>query len=223
MFFNATNVQLFNFRCSLKQKILLVCKQYTYYSHALINRKIHNMNLLTNWIIVGGTGRNTGKTTLVEKIIKKFCQQVPVTAVKIANIKPGSEHLHGHDVTSFQQKILIKKETRSDGSKDSMRFLKAGAQTSWFIQTEDTYLSETYPEIQTILKDARWVVCESNSLLKFVRPALFIVVKGKNNISDRKEASGLLQMADVVVEALQWEQFDALVERLAIKKGNLYS
>ncbi len=177
------------------------------------------MNFLTNWIIVGGTGRNTGKTTLAEKLIEKFGSQVPVTAVKIANIKPGSERFHEHDVKSFRDKILIKKETRSNGSKDSMRFLRAGAFESWFIQTEDAFLPETFPEIQTILKEAQWIVCESNNLRNFVKPGLFIMVKGENDTSGKKDVSGLLQLSDVVVEALQWEQFDALVEQIEIKDG----
>ena len=177
------------------------------------------MNFLTNWIIIGGTDRNTGKTTLAEKLIEKFGSQIPVTAVKIANIKPGNERFHGHDVQSFRDKILIKKETRRGGKKDSMRFLKAGAFESWFIQTEDVFLPETFPEIQAVLKEAQWVVCESNSLRNFVKPGLFIMVKGENDTSGKKDIPGLLQRADVVIDASQWKQFDALVERIEIKDG----
>ncbi|GMT45115.1 MAG: hypothetical protein IEMM0006_0947 [bacterium] len=177
------------------------------------------MDFLTNWIIIGGTGRNTGKTTLAEKLIEKFGSQVPVTAVKISNIKPENSSFHGHDVNSFRNKILIKKETRSDGKKDSMRFLRAGAFESWFIQTEDAFLPETFPEIQTVLKKAQWIVCESNSLRNFVKPGLFIMVKGENGTFGKKDVPGLLQRADVVVEALQWKPFDALVKRIEIKDG----
>ncbi len=177
------------------------------------------MNFLTNWIIIGGTDRNTGKTTLAEKLIEKFSRKVPVTAVKIANIKPGNESFHGHDVKSFRDKILIKKETRHDGNKDSMRFLKAGAFESWFIQTEDAFLPDTFSQILNSLKNASWIVCESNSLRKFVKPGLFIMVKGENITSGKKDVPGLLQLADVVVDALQRKQFDALVERIEIKDG----
>ena len=100
-----------------------------------------------------------------------------------------------------------------------MRFLKAGAQTSWFIQTEDVFLPETFPEIKAVLKESQWVVCESNSLRNIVKPGLFIMVEGENNISAKKEVHGLLPLADVVVEALQWEQLDTLVEQIAMKDG----
>ncbi len=177
------------------------------------------MVFFSNWIIVGGTGRNIGKTTLVGKLVGKFGSLVPLTAVKISNIKPENRSFHGHDVERFSEKILLQKELRTDGNKDSMRFLKAGAQTSWFIQTEDAFLPETFPEIQAVLKEAQWVICESNSLRSVVRPGLFIMVKGENDTSGKKDVPKLLQLADVVVEALQWGQFDALVEQIEIKDG----
>ncbi len=177
------------------------------------------MIFLSDWIIVGGTGRNIGKTTLVEKLVGKFGLQASVTALKISNIKPENSRFHGHDVELFSEKILLQKEWRTDGNKDSMRFLKAGAQTSWFIQTEDVFLPETFPKIQAVLEESPWVVCESNSLRNFVKPGLFIMVKGKNDTFGKKNVRGLLQLADVVVKALQWKQFDAIVERIEIKEG----
>ncbi len=176
------------------------------------------MIVFENMIIVGGTGRNTGKTTLAEKLIKKFGEEFQLTAVKMANIKPGNERFHGHNVVAFTDKIRIEKETRKNGNKDSMRFLKAGAVESWFVQTEDVFLSETFGEIEKILYSSQWIICESNSLRKFISPALFIMVKGDGNLV-KKDVSGLLQMADLVVDALDWEQFDALVEKIGIRKG----
>ena len=44
------------------------------------------------------------------------------------------------------------------------------------------------------------------------------MVKGDGNLV-KKDVSGLLQMADLVIDALDWEQFDALVEKIGIRKG----
>lgn len=170
-------------------------------------------------IVVGGTGRNTGKTTLSEKLIGKFTEKLPVTAVKMANIKPGNENFHGHDVTVFTDKIRIEKETQKSGGKDSMRFLKAGAAESWFIQTEDAFLPETFQRIYDVLKQAKWIVCESNSLRNFILPALFIMVEGKMDQPDRKEIPELIKMADVVVNALDTMQFNALVRAVETEDG----
>lgn len=177
------------------------------------------MIFLSNWVVVGGTGRNIGKTTLMENLLEKFGSQIPLTAVKISNIKPGNSSFHGHNVERFSEKILLQKELRTDGNKDSMRFLKAGAQASWFIQTEDAFLPDTFPQILKSLKNASWIVCESNSLRKFVRPGLFIMVKGENITSGKKDVPGLLQLADVVVEALNRKQFAMLVDRIEIREG----
>ncbi len=177
------------------------------------------MRKFNNCLIIGGTGRNIGKTTLTEKIIKRFGKEVPVTAVKIANIKPAEQTFHGHPVPSFQDKIRIIRETRTNGNKDSMRFLKAGATVSWYIQTEDAFLPETFPEIEKILNEASWVVCESNNLRRFIRPALFIMVKGEEDTASKKNTPALLQQADVVLKALHEKDFDALVNQIKIVNG----
>jgi molybdopterin-guanine dinucleotide biosynthesis protein len=173
-----------------------------------------------NMIIIGGTGRNTGKTTLAEKLIEKFGKQVPVTAVKMANIKPGSEHFHGHKTTSFHQKIRIEQESALNGNKDSMRFLKAGAEISWYIQTKDEFLEETFPEIEKRLSSADWIICESNSLIHYVQPGIFIMVKGEET-AWTKNVSGLLEKADVIVHALDEAEFQDIIRRTEIS-GNRF-
>ncbi len=215
-FYNATNVQLFNFRYPVEEKILLICKQIRIALNVLLSKWLHKMRKYDNLIIIGGTGRNIGKTTLAEKLIARFSGEVPVTALKIANIKPGDETFHGHDIRTFQDKIRIEKETRTDGHKDSMRFLKAGAAASWYIQTEDAYLPETFPEIEKILRKSPWIICESNSLRNFVRPAVFVMIRGKETFSAKKGVDDLLRQADAVEEAFQEKAFEALINRIKI-------
>ncbi len=175
-----------------------------------------------NWIIIGGTGRNVGKTTLAEKLIKKFSQTIAVTAVKISNIRPENENFHGHDVHLFNSKIRMEKETRINGNKDTMRFLTAGAQTSWFIQTKDEFLDETFPEMEKILGSASWIICESNSLIDYVRPGIFIMVKGDETTTAPKEVSGLLQKADVVINALNEIEFNRITKQIEKDKSGFF-
>ncbi len=174
------------------------------------------MKVYRNWIIIGGTGRNIGKTTLVGKLIRKFSAEVPVTALKMSNIREDDNAFHGHDVSGFESKIRLEEETRMDGNKDSMRFLKAGAKKSWFIQTRDEYLTETFPEIEKILRSATCGICESNSLHAFFRPGLFIMVKGEQI---PPKTSILLQKADEVVTALDDRAFDNLIDRIVFENG----
>ncbi len=174
------------------------------------------MKKYSNWIIIGGTGRNIGKTTLAEKLIRKFSAQVPVTAVKMSNIRRENMDFHGHDVSRFKERIRIEQETRTDGNKDSMRFLKAGAEKAWFIQTKDELLKETFGDIEKIIQSAKGGICESNTLQNFFRPGIFIVIHGN---SVQTKADGLLEAADVVVDALNEKALDHLVRRIRLKNG----
>lgn len=52
------------------------------------------MKRLTNLLVIGGTGRNIGKTTLVEILIDKFKNETGLIALKTSMLLPGDEYLH---------------------------------------------------------------------------------------------------------------------------------
>jgi 2-hydroxy-3-keto-5-methylthiopentenyl-1-phosphate phosphatase len=171
------------------------------------------MLYLPNWIFIGGTGRNIGKTTLAEMLVKKLSAAAPVTALKIARINPKEMPFHGHAVVSHGPKIIVREEQQRNGNKDSMRFLQAGATRSWYVQTEDQYFQEGFTKIRPLLENAVYGVCESNALRRYVRPALFIMVAGDSDGQHKKNISDLLLRADITLKALHRESFEMLVKK----------
>ena len=179
------------------------------------------MILLENMIIVGGTGRNIGKTTLAETLIKKLNRFGPVVGIKISNIKPEGLEFHGdHDVQSHEN-FSIWEETSTNGNKDSMRFLKAGAQKSFFIQTSDEYLPDAFQEMQKHLDGNEIVVCESNSLINIMKPAVFLMVKGESNDASKVYVEKFLEMADYVLNAMELAQFERIAGSLVLENGQI--
>jgi len=178
------------------------------------------MILYDKMIIIGGTGRNIGKTHLAEMVIEKLFHEREVTAVKISNVNPGNKDLHGTHAFVVEDNFLIYEENDRWGNKDSMRFLKAGAKRSFFIITDDEYLSVAFKHLKDKIKPGGVVVCESNSLRHWIRPDLFIMVddgkqKGKKNLSQ------CFVWADVVVPAFNQKAFDDLVSKIKIHKGKI--
>ncbi|NJO68933.1 MAG: molybdopterin-guanine dinucleotide biosynthesis protein B [Bacteroidetes bacterium] len=100
------------------------------------------MLYLPNLLLISGTGRNSGKTSLACAIIQKFAAFRPIIAIKIA------PHFHEQDqIENYTYKTaeyFITEETRKDTGKDSSRMLAAGAAKSYYITTHDDHLLNAF-------------------------------------------------------------------------------
>ncbi|MBE0651618.1 MAG: hypothetical protein IH595_12370 [Bacteroidales bacterium] len=179
------------------------------------------MNVFKLWVIVGGTGRNIGKTTFSEILIKKLSRYSPVTGIKISNIKPEGLEFHGtHDHKSGEA-FFIYEETRTDGNKDSIRFLKSGATKSYFVQTNDDFLPEAFQKLQDYMNGDEIVVCESNSLINIMKPAVFLMIKGESNKASKTYVEKSLKQADYVLDAMDLNQFEKVAEAIILRDREL--
>jgi hypothetical protein len=145
-------------------------------------------------LVIGGTGRNSGKTTLSCKIIKQF-KDIGLTAIKI------SPHFHDPDsnlepvVTNCEYNIF--KETSFDGHKDSSLMLSSGAFESYYIQTHDYTSGAALECILRKIKPLSPVVCESPAIRRFIKPGVFIL-SDNSEIGNKKDPGILLGQANMV-------------------------
>jgi tRNA(Leu) C34 or U34 (ribose-2'-O)-methylase TrmL len=179
------------------------------------------MTFLKLWVLVGGTGRNIGKTTLMEMLIANLSRFGSVTGIKISNIKPEGLEFHGKHETKSDAGFFIWEETRTDGNKDSMRFLKAGARKSFFIRTNDNFLPAAFQEMQSHLNGNEIVVCESNSLINIMKPAVFLMIKGESNRAFKAYVEASLQRADYILNALDLSQFNRVADACILQNGQV--
>lgn len=175
------------------------------------------MEFLKLWVLVGGSGRNIGKTTLAEMLINHLSNFGPVAGIKISNIKPDGMKFHGTHEVKSDENFIIWEETITSGSKDSMRFLKAGAKKAFFIQTSDDFIQEAFQQMVQQLEGNEIVVCESNSLRNVMKPAVFFMIKGDNNTASKGYVEKFLEVADCVVNPLDLKQFETLSRSLVLK------
>jgi len=151
-------------------------------------------------IVVGGHTRNIGKTTVMENLISNF-KDLNWTAVKITQ--------HGHGICTVAGKpcdcavecgdeYTITEEAEPSTT-DSGRFLAAGAAHSYWLRTPTGKLAPAIPELRRILAANQNVILESNSVLEFVDPDLYVVVIDPT-ISDVKNSTRrFAHRADVFV------------------------
>ena len=186
-----------------------------YYCLQALNSLFFKMEkiLLPQLLLIAGTGRNTGKTTLACKIIQKFSTDKTIIALKITphfhrNIQSGKIIINEND-------IYIAAETDSTTGKDSSLMLKAGAQQSYFVMATDEYLGEVIQNIIRLIPSDALLVCESGGLRDWVVPGVFLMMNRKDNEILKPGTEKLKMLADRLI-TFDGENIDFEIDTLEI-------
>jgi hypothetical protein len=151
-------------------------------------------------IVIGGHSRNLGKTSLVAGLIAAL-PEYQWTAVKITQFGHGVCSVNGEscDCATDEHTQAISEEKSRAGDSDTSRFLVAGAAHSLWVRTKQGWLAEAMPDVRSRLSGAKNVIIESNSVMKFMRPDLYIPVLDYNTADFKDSAREFLDRADAVV------------------------
>lgn len=151
-------------------------------------------------VVIGGHTRNVGKTSMVAGLIAAL-PEFEWAAFKITQYGHGVCSLNGEacDCATDDHSWAITEEKDRSGESDTSRFVVAGAARVWWVRTEQGRLAEAIPAIRERMSGARNVILESNSVLKFVRPDLYITVLDPATEDFKKSAQEFLDRADAVV------------------------
>ncbi len=130
-----------------------------------------------NMIMVCGSGKNVGKTTLSCLLINYFHQKgKEVYAVKT------STHLHSldedEDIVQCGEGFDVVKEKRRN-TKDSSLFLQSGAKESWFVQAQKPLINGVFNDVLKLFPEDALIICESGGMREYITPGLFLFVTGE--------------------------------------------
>ena len=151
-------------------------------------------------IVIGGHSRSVGKTSVVAGLISAL-PEFDWTAVKITQYGHGICSANGEacDCATGDHSWAISEERDRSGESDTSRFLVAGAVQSLWVRTEQGRLAEAMPTLRRRLESARNVIIESNSVLKFLRPDLYLTVLDPSTADFKNSAREFLDRADAVI------------------------
>ena len=163
---------------------------------------------LRRLIVVGGHTRSIGKTQLVCDVIGAF-PEANWVAGKITQYGHGVCAQNGEncDCAPDEHICAIDWETRANTGTDSSRFLAAGAKRAFWLRTKQGYLAEGMPMLREALaktlrdkgEEPAAVIVESNSLMQFVKPSLYLAVVDPTREDFKDSARAALDRADVLV------------------------
>ncbi len=152
-------------------------------------------------IAVGGHSRNIGKTSVACGIIAAT-EELRWQAIKITQ---HGNHACTTDGAQCEcdpgdplHPYALDEQTAADRT-DSGRYLSAGAARSWWLRTAQGELGHAIGALKDLLAQAEYTVVESNSLLQFLKPDLYLVVLDFG-VTDMKDSSRLyMDRADAFV------------------------
>jgi hypothetical protein len=151
-------------------------------------------------VVIGGHSRSVGKTSVVAGLIAAL-PEFEWTAVKITQYGHGICSANGElcDCATSEHSWAISEERDRSGESDTSRFLVAGAARVLWARTEQGRLAEAMPLLRQRLEGARNVIVESNSVLKFLRPDLYLTVLDPATADFKNSAREFLDRADGVI------------------------
>jgi molybdopterin-guanine dinucleotide biosynthesis protein len=163
-------------------------------------------------IVIGGHSRNIGKTSVVASLIARL-PQYHWTAFKItqyghgfctANGEPCDCQTDDHTLAVSEERSRTNKTqtaggTETVGGTDTARFLAAGAARSVWVRTRQGMLAEVMPRIRKELASAENAILESNSILQFLKPDLYLSVLDAGTADFKDSARLFLDRADAVL------------------------
>jgi hypothetical protein len=151
-------------------------------------------------LVIGGHSRSVGKTSVVAGLIAAL-PEFRWTALKITQYGHGICSADGQacDCATSDHSWAISEEKNSQGDSDTSRFLAAGAARVWWVRTEQGRLAEAMPALREKLAGAENVICESNSVLKFLRPDLYLTVLDPATPDFKSSAREFLDRATAVI------------------------
>jgi hypothetical protein len=151
-------------------------------------------------IVIGGHSRSVGKTSVVAGVISAL-PEFRWTALKITQYGHGICSANGQacDCATGDHSWAISEQKDCTGDSDTARFLKAGAERVWWVRTEQGKLAEAMPALRQRLQNSSHVIIESNSILKFLRPDLYITVLDPATADFKISAREFLDRADAAI------------------------
>lgn len=151
-------------------------------------------------IVIGGHSRSVGKTSVVAGLIAAL-PEFHWTAVKITQYGHGICSADGQacDCATGDHSWAVTQEKNAGGDSDTSRYLAAGAVHAWWVRTEQGRLAEAMPRVRELLASSENVILESNSVLKFLRPDLYLTVLDPTTADFKKSAQEFLDRASAVI------------------------
>jgi hypothetical protein len=183
-----------------------------------------NLLYIPQMLLIGSTGRNSGKTTLGTAFIKRWKPEYPIIGLKVTTIhERNGQCPRGGDgcgvCSSIKGEYEVLEEKNQNSNKDTSLLLAAGAERVYWIKSQNTHISMAINQfMKSIPKDAL-ILCESNSLRNVIKPGSFIMLNNTANSSIKKTAAEVMKDADAIINVDLRTDINRILQSIEVEKS----
>jgi molybdopterin-guanine dinucleotide biosynthesis protein A len=183
----------------------------------------HARPRLPGWLLIGSTGRNSGKTEFACAVIRGVRGAHRIVGVKITAVVEGESSCPRGGAgcgacASLKGDFDIQEETGENRGKDTFRMLESGAHRVYWVRCRSHRMQAAIAALRTRLERGTLVVAESNSLAHALEPDLFLMVTNGCSSSAKPTATGVMPLAQRLV-LLTDGAFDPSPRHLVVVDG----
>jgi hypothetical protein len=151
-------------------------------------------------VVIGGHSRDVGKTSVVAGLIAAM-PEMRWLAIKITQYGHGVCSANGEpcDCVTADHSLAVTEELSRAGDTDTSRFLAAGAERVLWVRTQQGMLAEAMPRVRAELAKCGNAILESNSVMRFLRPTLYLAVLDPARSDFKVSAREYLDRADAIL------------------------
>jgi hypothetical protein len=148
-------------------------------------------------VVVGGSSRNIGKTTVVAGLIRAL-PQYQWTAIKLTQYGHGicSQDGNACDCAPEEHPFAIDEESDRSSGTDTSRLLAAGARRALWARVRQGMLETALPALRAAIANDGNIIIESNSIVRYWRPTVYLTVLDPAKQDFKVSAREFLPQAD---------------------------
>lgn len=155
-------------------------------------------------LMIGSTGRNSGKTTLATEAIRRWKDVHPVIGLKVTSImhRDGTCPRGGIGCgacTSLIGDFDIIEETNPLTPKDTSQLLASGCKRVYWLKVLHKHMRQGILKLMELSGPDGLIVCESNSLRRVVKPGVFVMLDNEKSGSMKDTAKNVIAQADYII------------------------
>jgi len=155
-----------------------------------------------NLLLIGGSGRNVGKTLFTCRLIGRHAGERAVTGIKITvidtTVAERSGRSGGDSYRVFDGPFQILEEAVSSPDTDTGRMLEAGARRVLWLKAKRDHLRAGIEALLRVIPDKACCIAEGTSARTVIEPGAFLILRGEGDAAMKDSCAAVLPFADRV-------------------------